>query len=568
IANIINSTDPEIVLKASSDLIRIAKHVLDITAERSQEFAQRDTETLSTINLLRQKLNGLEEASSFSDSVNSKFNECSKNNLMNRANSVKNAVKNCLDKAVKSKKNDKNQIRKNPKISPRIKSRPVRRETSDETSDKPYLKSFLGLNDFNERYVMNNYFGIGLDAKIVLDFHHYRDKNQKNCGRNLNKLSMTRFSAKELLKQSHKKLNKKIRLFCDDKEINLPDLQGVLVLNIPSYAAGINFWGDQSGGTSFVTPSFSDRMIEVIGIFGVMQLGMSQAFLGLPQRVSQRHRIAQCSSLKIVIGGNEPIPVQVDGEAWMQNPGVIKIEHKNRVQMLARDVNAELIMSETALTIEEINSFALFASEMLICIASSDEFGRDELSPEKDKIDDFLDCIQISKLPIRYDVTDTLIEVVDSLCSSPSIARDRKDHIRSKFEKLGEISWFRISVERHNISKPPRPNMISRFLHPKRSNRDSLYNNMYRLDLPYDVRTWDEDAVRTWAESLKISKQSAKKISENHVLGSDLIHFDFKDLKQMGISGEDLRRLSDEINELQRLHQRQMKSKSTSDLPS
>ena len=76
IANIINSTDPEIVLKASSDLIRIAKHVLDITAERSEEFgSQRDTETLSTINLLRQKLNGLEEASSFSDSVNSKFNE-------------------------------------------------------------------------------------------------------------------------------------------------------------------------------------------------------------------------------------------------------------------------------------------------------------------------------------------------------------------------------------------------------------------------------------------------------------------------------------------------------------
>ena len=137
------------MLKASSDLIRIAKHVLDITAERSEEFgSKRDTETLSTINLLRQKLNGLEEASSFSDSVNSKFNEVrqfeeikldrvnfkySKNNLMNRANSVKNAVKNCLDKAVKSKKNAKNQIRKNPKISPRIKSRPVKRETSDES---------------------------------------------------------------------------------------------------------------------------------------------------------------------------------------------------------------------------------------------------------------------------------------------------------------------------------------------------------------------------------------------------------------------------------------------------
>ena len=192
---------------------------------------------------------------------------------------------------------------------------------------------------------------------------------------------MTLFSANELLKQSHKKLNKKIRLFCDDKEINLPDLQGVLVLNIPSYAAGINFWGDKSGGQvpifyksyfnklqSFVTPSYSDRLIEVIGIFGVFQLGMSQAFLGLPQRVSQRHRIAQCSSLKIMIKGSDPIPVQVDGEAWMQNPGIIKIEHKNRVQMLARDVNAELMLSETALSVEEINSFALFASEMLACI--------------------------------------------------------------------------------------------------------------------------------------------------------------------------------------------------------
>jgi len=29
--------------------------------------------------------------------------------------------------------------------------------------------------------------------------------------------------------------------------------------------------------------------------------------------------------------------LQTDGEAWLQPPGIIKIEHKNRVQMLARD---------------------------------------------------------------------------------------------------------------------------------------------------------------------------------------------------------------------------------------
>lgn len=44
----------------------------------------------------------------------------------------------------------------------------------------------------------------------------------------------------------------------------------------------------------------------------------------------------QCRSVKISIFG-ESVPVQVDGEAWMQPPGYIKIVHKNRAQMLVRD---------------------------------------------------------------------------------------------------------------------------------------------------------------------------------------------------------------------------------------
>lgn len=41
--------------------------------------------------------------------------------------------------------------------------------------------------------------------------------------------------------------------------------------------------------------------------------------------------------MKITIRGDEGVPVQVDGEAWIQPPGVIKIQHKNRAQMLTRD---------------------------------------------------------------------------------------------------------------------------------------------------------------------------------------------------------------------------------------
>ena len=45
----------------------------------------------------------------------------------------------------------------------------------------------------------------------------------------------------------------------------------------------------------------------------------------------------QCRSVKIMIMGDEGVPVQVDGEAWIQKPGYIRIMHKNRAQMLTRD---------------------------------------------------------------------------------------------------------------------------------------------------------------------------------------------------------------------------------------
>lgn len=45
----------------------------------------------------------------------------------------------------------------------------------------------------------------------------------------------------------------------------------------------------------------------------------------------------QCRTVKIAILGEEGVPVQVDGEAWIQPPGYIWIVHKNRAQTLTRD---------------------------------------------------------------------------------------------------------------------------------------------------------------------------------------------------------------------------------------
>lgn len=38
-----------------------------------------------------------------------------------------------------------------------------------------------------------------------------------------------------------------------------------------------------------------------------------------------------------IVVGDEGVPIQVDGEAWIQPPGIIRILHKNRMQMLCRN---------------------------------------------------------------------------------------------------------------------------------------------------------------------------------------------------------------------------------------
>lgn len=61
---------------------------------------------------------------------------------------------------------------------------------------------------------------------------------------------------------------------------------------------GTNFWGGTKEDDIFLAPSFDDKILEVVAVFGSIQMAASR-LINL-----QHHRIAQCQTVQINILGN------------------------------------------------------------------------------------------------------------------------------------------------------------------------------------------------------------------------------------------------------------------------
>ncbi|EDO40684.1 predicted protein, partial [Nematostella vectensis] len=134
----------------------------------------------------------------------------------------------------------------------------------------PVMNAVSDVDGFSEKCVMNNYFGIGIDAKITLDFHTRREEHpEKYRSRTRNMIWYGVLGGKEIVQRTYKNIDQRVK--CDGHRISLPSLQGIVVLNITSYMGGANFWG---GGRDdgFTDPSFDDNILEVIAVLGAKQM--------------------------------------------------------------------------------------------------------------------------------------------------------------------------------------------------------------------------------------------------------------------------------------------------------
>ncbi|KAI2800162.1 hypothetical protein BLOT_014075 [Blomia tropicalis] len=179
----------------------------------------------------------------------------------------------------------------------------------------------------NRTLFMYNYFSVGVDALVALNFHEARkSKLYKFLFANtlINKFLYLTYGTKDLLDRRCKNLHTKIQLELDGVLQQLPELESIVLLNISSWGGGVKL--------SIPTDEYrfkqrpDDQLIEVFGLTSSFHIG--QVMVGISSPIF----LGQAKSVRLTLV--EHLPVQVDGEPWLQSPAQIEINWNSYATVL------------------------------------------------------------------------------------------------------------------------------------------------------------------------------------------------------------------------------------------
>ncbi|PRP84659.1 diacylglycerol kinase epsilon-like [Planoprotostelium fungivorum] len=189
--------------------------------------------------------------------------------------------------------------------------------------------------------ILNNYMSVGVDAEVALEFHNLRN-NQPELFTStfVNKFWYANYGIKSMFSEIEE-LGAFCSLYVDGQPISLPSgVGGIMILNLPSYAGGSNLWGENTDKNGSYQPqAIDDKTLEIVAITGSFHMGTIHVNL------SQAIRIGQGSHVKIEL--SQKIPIQVDGEPWLQEPCAIDITFFNQARMLYSSTESRIFRGTT-----------------------------------------------------------------------------------------------------------------------------------------------------------------------------------------------------------------------------
>eukprot|EP01004_Peranema_trichophorum_P005208 NODE_4078_length_1234_cov_46.028803_g3584_i0.p1 GENE.NODE_4078_length_1234_cov_46.028803_g3584_i0~~NODE_4078_length_1234_cov_46.028803_g3584_i0.p1 ORF type:complete len:394 (-),score=66.92 NODE_4078_length_1234_cov_46.028803_g3584_i0:52-1179(-) len=196
-----------------------------------------------------------------------------------------------------------------------------------------WLITLSGSESSSSREVyMNNYFSLGVDASICLEYHLSREDTSKYNSRTCNKCTYAQIGAQRVFQKDAPSITQLVEYIqVDGERIEIqPQWKGIIISNLPSYSSGVDLWGTRGlESEGLVHQDISDGKLEVMAIQGPLHLAIL--------RTSTTHAIRLAQGKTVTISLSQDCDVQVDGEPWNQtSPCIIKLQHFMRWPMLKK----------------------------------------------------------------------------------------------------------------------------------------------------------------------------------------------------------------------------------------
>jgi diacylglycerol kinase (ATP) len=180
-----------------------------------------------------------------------------------------------------------------------------------------------------------------------------------------NKLLYAVFGSRDFIEHSFAKLRDDLVVTADGVVLEFPDdTEGVILCNINSFSGGVKVWHDDadadassssSSAAAFSSSAFSpsrkdDGVIEIVAVSGALHLGQLNVRMATPVRIAQARDVS--------IELKRKLPVQVDGEPWLQRRGRLDVRLHDCFRMLKKhddvlDATTDAMRSNTSFSVDD-----------------------------------------------------------------------------------------------------------------------------------------------------------------------------------------------------------------------